>query len=330
MYPEQFTDAQIELQRIEDYKAIYAATNGPEPTPPTDLEEFYRENYSYSKYMGASAVGFKLASWGSIGYSAIRTAGVFAQIVSIELTQNNWNPFVVSTFVFISAICILGAVEGFLYAYGQEKGRESGKLSVSMWGVIAALMMSGFAGLLPSLDLLPESQAATTVINFVRWVLAFVSGLGVIPLVVYGAENLGVLDNKWNDFLNQQKDEIDARNRRKIEAFETRLSAWNKGLQEDYRKIGRTALFGEETFTAKRHKASKSKDEKKQDDNNYTEELRSYLKQQGYSPYDVGLGGKIQAVQIADALGWEVGSAHRKNASTLIGRLKLEYDKGNW
>lgn len=320
------TEAQEELQRIREYKEIYEETN-PLPEEPV-YEVFDEADYSYKSIMGASAVGFRLASWGSIGYSAIRTAGVFAQIVAVELTNNNWNSLVVSSLTFVSAFCILGAVEGFLYAYGQEKGRESGKLSVSLWGALAALLMSGFAGLLPSLDLLPESPAATNVINFVRWVLAFVSGLGVIPLVIYGAENLGVLDTKWRVYLEERRNEIQARNEILRTEYEAKMADWNNGLQGDYRKIGRSALFGEGKFVATRK--SKSSSQEQEDKRNYTEEIREWMKQNGYTPYDVGKDGRVTPVQIADELQFPKGSSARRNTSTIIGRLKDEYDAGNW
>lgn len=322
------SEAQEELERIESYRPIFEATNRPFPTPPV-YETFDKSNYNYYEIMGASAIGFRFASWGSIIYSSIRTAGIFAQIVAIELSANNWNSTLVSMLVFISALAILLGVEGFLYAFGQERGKESGKLSVSWWGAGTALAMSGLAGLLPSLGILPDNEASSRVISFVLWLLAFVSGLGVLPLVYFGAENLGVLETKWKQELDDEKDRIERENQQAYDKYMQDVDDWNKDFQADYRRIGRSALFGEDTFVARR-KSSSTKSPAQTDSRNYTEEIREYLKSNGFIPEDVGKDGRITPVQIADALRFEPGSSARKNVSTMIGRLKNEYDPNTW
>ena len=322
------TEAELELQRLQEYREVFAQTHRKYPDPP-QYKTFNKEAYSFMAIMGRTAVGYAMSAIGSIIYSAIRTSGQFAKIVQDELTANSWNPVLTVALVFVSAAAIISAVEGGLASWGYDRGKESGRIQTNGWFVGAAVLMSALAGLLPSLNVIPDSEAKIWIVEKTLWALGIVSGLGVVPLVIFGAENLGVLDTKWIEFLKNKEDEINQYNKALKEEYQTDIDAWNAEFKEDYRKIGRSALYHEETFTAKRNSPAK-KEKKKEVERNVTDEIRTWLKDSGYTPYDVGQDARIKPVQIADALQLEAGSAARKNVSTYILRLKDEYDKGNW
>lgn len=315
-----------EIEQLRLYRQVYLETN-PLPVEP-EYETFNKKDYSFVEVVGVASVGFSLAAIGGIIYSAIRTAGVFVQKEVEQFEGYGMPAVVVRTVAVIASVTIMVTVEGFIAAWGYNKGKESGKLDVSWVGPTIAFFISALAGFLPSFSLLPDNPGTTLLKNVVAYVLFILSGFGIAGLIGYGAHNVGVIHTRWLTYLETKRKEIEARNKSKKEAYDTEIDQWNEQLQEDYRKLGRDALFEAGKFVVRRNGSKTPKPSS--NGTGLTERVRQYLRLAGFRPSEVGEGDqyRMQPIDIANELNL-VGN-ERESIRQSMSRLRKEERDGKW
>lgn len=334
--------AQTELEQLKTYRQIYEETD-PSPSPPVykqpRLKAFKKSNYSFMEVVGIVATGYILSAAGGLLYSSIRTIGIFANMVKDELSAYGWNASVVTALTTIAAGAIMLAVEGFLAAYGYDKGKESGKISTNFTGVAVAFLLSVGAGFIASLSLVDPSAGKATVEYWTDLSMAGLAALGVGLLVYFGCHNLGVIHTSWLTFLRDREDEIEEYNRqettqveeynRQLDAnYQANLAAWQERFERDYRSKGRAILFGAGTYTVKRSVNNMAAPANKTNGNGLGERISEYLRSAGFRPTEVGDGLRVQPVQIADAL--NLTADERKQIHIYLGRLRKKDEQGQW
>lgn len=332
--------ARLEAEQLALYADQVFAKTHPKPIPPVlteysivpyEWKEFDMKNVTFLNERGVEAAVNAIATVGGIVFSAIRTAGIFAIMELKLLASYSIQPATQNWLGFISGVSVIAVVEGVLVGLGWVRGRNSGKTNTSWAPLILAASIGAVAGVLPAFELLPESTGTTWWYNFVLIALTILSGPGIAFLLIVVTENFGHLYNNWIEDVNdriaahkaeqkQRKADWDADQRRKQQehyarqdqikaAFEAANESWYEMLQDDYRRRGRTLLFGRESFTVKRNHSNNGGTPKPQETKatpGVTELVRQYLAEHDLRPDQVGEGdgfvispmGIAQAMQI--------------------------------
>lgn len=221
---------QEEIDRIEGYREIYKTTH-PEPE---------RVTLSFSKELGLESSVTVVSSIGGLILAAVRTAGIFYVAETLVLREFEIQATWIQGFLpVVAMLATLFGVEGYLFAHGLIKGRESQKISANLWGLLFAFTISGAAGIVSSLPILSvDSGLATAMSSFLYWILIVVSGIGGPVLAYLGSLNIGILRNKWDHLQAQQEAK-----------YQEKVAEYMKHMQADYRNRGRSALYGLGKYT---------------------------------------------------------------------------------
>lgn len=293
--------AQDEIARLESYEKIYALTH-PFPKKP--------EKISFWQMMALEAGAFYIAAIGGVVLAAIRTGGLFMAteqlILSKLVTTSN---FLVQVLPIMTLISSLFAFEGYLFAVGLRKGRESGRLNTSVWGTGAAFVVSILAGWVSSLPIVDINTSAGVGLGL-YWLLAFAMGAGATILAYLGAENVGVLHN-----VHESKVAIIT------EKWQGETKTWYEFMQRDYRNRGRSKIFGMDSF-----KEEKAAPAEKQHVANVQASVRQYLKERGLSAWDIGTtsqGKTVSPKAVCEELSL-LTPQEQSNVRVVLGRLRDE------
>jgi len=288
-----------EIARLESYGRIYSLTH-PFPLKP--------EKIGFWQMMALEAGAFYIAAIGGVVLAAIRTGGLFMATEQLILSKlATTNSFLVRALPVATLVSSLFAFEGYLFAVGLRKGRESGRLNTSAWGTGAAFVVSILAGWVSSLPIVDLDMSAGTGL-ILNWLLAFAMGAGATILAYLGAENVGVLHN-----VHEGKVETI------MGKWHEEKKAWYEFMQRDYRNKGRAKIFGMDSF-----KEERATPIEKQHVANVQASVRQYLKDRSLSAWDIGptsQGKTATPKQICEELGLTT-SQEQSNVRVVLGRLR--------
>ena len=295
--------AESEVERLRRYKEVYAEHH---PLPSLEIPAFWKALGLEAAIMSASGISTAI-------FAAIRTAGVFMiaeQLLIDEFSTATWMAKILPTAAGMSAI--LG-IEGFLFAIGLIKGRSSGKVDTSWWGLIIAMLISATAGIISSASLLKLST--NDPINQVLYIfLALVSGLGCAWLSYLGAHNIGVLRNRYEHQVSDLK-----------ENYQAALNEWDEKMYRVYNRQGRSNIFNLDDYSTGSRQKGESK--RRNDSPEIASKVRIYLKDNGLSAFDIGAESGL--LMTPRALAEAIGEPDYAGAvRTALNRLREE-EKSN-
>lgn len=318
-----------ELERIDGYREIFKRTH-----PYPQRQEVYFEKIPYEifdtarfvRQFGKAALGFALAAICGAIFSAIRTALIFITSEKLLLEKYGYDDGLITAVSVVAGVCILFAIEGYLAAFGFEKGRASGKVETDMLGLWVAMSIAAIAGVISSFEIASDSTLKSIVVSFLTWSMVFLSGPGVSWLVYLGTHNMGILDNQWNLIIKESREKIDELNDKAKKDFDDMVSVleakyiekrdlWEIEFQDDYRKKGRSLLFGEDTFTMKRQKGE-TQDEDKQI-GNASQLVHDFLQQENLKAWQVGRNQPWTPTKIAQQLNIPLN-----NVNVILNRMR--------
>ena len=182
---------------IEAYINNIYKKSVPPPVSPSGKE------MSFWRIAGLESSIFVLSAIGAAVLSAIRTGGLF-YILEVKLIQKfaiaSWFG---QTFGLISMAASLLAFEGFILAYGLTKGKESGRITISKFGLIISLLTIVAAGIFSSFSIVSVSQ---TMSNGISIVLALITGGAAAGVAFFSSENFGFILNHVIDVRNTKRE----------------------------------------------------------------------------------------------------------------------------
>lgn len=219
--------AEAELDKLEQYKLVYEATN---PFPE-------KEDVSFWKELGFEAGALIASALGSITLSAIRTSTIFMLTEALLIAAFDKEQIIpqqiTSGFPLISMISSLVAFEGMLSAHGFIQGKNSHSIEVSpvaMWFCFGVTITAGLSASFGLLGLNTEN----VVFLIVSWALAVLTAVGAPVVAYYGAKNLGVILNKWADIRERTE-----------KAFADAVRSWNSSFLSSFSGKRSQKMFNE-------------------------------------------------------------------------------------
>lgn len=207
-----------EIERMALAKSIYLETGALEPVfePPEWVEPEEPERVSFFQAFGLEAYSMMLAVAGAVLISAFTGSLIlFISAVNTEallLNIDNVPPFIKGIIDFAPSLFFVGgaAFELYFFAHGVAEGRKSSKMIFQPWALVAAGAVMFSAGILRAFALLPDPSPFW---EFVYWlVLAIViisTGIGAPTVAYFGAYNIGVFINQYEEKQRQLKPEFE-------------------------------------------------------------------------------------------------------------------------
>lgn len=213
---------QQESDKIKAYEDWYSEHKIPKPLPPTDDE------MSFFKIAGLEASIFVLSGLGASILSAIRTGGLFFLMEVLLIEKYKLNPILGFGLGAIAAIASLLTFEGSLVAVGLIKGRESGKIKVSMLVVILSLTTVILASIFSSFTVVDLDENVSLWMNII---LAVITGLASPTATYLLFENVGFVRN----FVASEREKM-------ISTFKEKLEEWDQGMLSSYNASRKTIV----------------------------------------------------------------------------------------
>jgi hypothetical protein len=213
---------QQESDKIKAYEDWYSTHKIPKPTPPSESE------MSFFNIAGLEASIFVLSGLGAAVLSAIRTGGLFFLMEVLVVKKYGLDPLLGFGLGVLAAIASLLTFEGSLIGVGLIKGRESGKIKVSMLVVGLSLTTVILASIFSSFTIVELTENVELGMNVV---LAVVTGLAS-PVATYLLfENVGFIRN----FVKNEREKMNS-------LFKSKLEDWDKGMLLSYNSSRRTVI----------------------------------------------------------------------------------------
>lgn len=213
---------QQESDKIKAYEDWYSEHKVPKPLPPTDDE------MSFFNIAGLEASIFVASGLGAAILSAIRTGGLFFLMEVLLIEKYKLNPFLGFGLGAIAALASLLTFEGSLVAVGLIKGRESGKIKVSMLVVILSLTTVILASIFSSFSVVDIDKSVSLWMNII---LAVITGLASPTATYLLFENVGFVRN----FVTSEREKM-------ISTFKEKLEEWDQGMLSSYNASRKTIV----------------------------------------------------------------------------------------
>jgi len=213
---------QQESDKIKAYEDWYSEHKVPKPLPPTDDE------MSFFNIAGLEASIFVASGLGAAILSAIRTGGLFFLMEVLLIEKYKLNPFLGFGLGAIAALASLLTFEGSLVAVGLIKGRESGKIKVSMLVVILSLTTVILASIFSSFSVVDIDKNVSLWMNII---LAVITGLASPTATYLLFENVGFVRN----FVTSEREKM-------ISTFKEKLEEWDQGMLSSYNASRKTIV----------------------------------------------------------------------------------------
>lgn len=218
------------------------------------------------------------------------------------------------------------AFEGVLSAVGFWKGQHSKSQNWSMTAYWVSLAVTIVAGILAGFTLTNNET-----VNFWFTVLfALLSGIGGPFAVAFTAENIGYV---WQQMIDMDKvfeKEWEQRKAEKYASWEQAERAWSAEF-EKYLPYYMNQVYGvERRKRLAKFDAGEEAPSHENDETNQVESLRTYLRERGTLPSQVGQGAdfRISAEQIVKDMNLQ--GKQKKNIHTHLTRLRREERDGKF
>lgn len=213
---------QQESDKIKAYEEWYSDHKIPKPLPPSENE------MSFFTIAGLEASIFVLSGLGAAVLSAIRTGGLFFLMEVLLVKKYGLDPILGFGLGVLAAIASLLTFEGSLIGVGLIKGRESGKIKVSMLVVILSLTTVILASIFSSFTIVELTENISLIMNVT---LAVITGLASPTATYLLFENVGFIRN----FVKSEREKINS-------LFEEKLEEWDKGMLSSYNASRKTVV----------------------------------------------------------------------------------------
>lgn len=295
------TIGQEEVQRLEEAKEIYSIRLRPKPvfTKPTFWEENWLETLS-----------LMLSAAGTIIISAMRV-GVILFIAELSLTElyasvsdvNQWLGTILSIAPTIALFAGFFGFEAYLFSSGLRKGKESGRVEVSVWGIVVSYAVTISSGLLSSLALVGDEN---WFYQIMLWLVVASTGAGAPILAYFGAFNIGVVRNSYGAKVEESYE----KHLEEVEKWEKSFSSWY-------------ARYAQKIWDVDRSTSTRASKSMPHDDGvDIKQAVSDYLESRNLLPTQVGVkpGDVLSPKNISDALGYSDSGSVR----TALHRLRNE------